>query len=314
MRIVVNVLALLLLVLTTAAQTVPSKDQEETADEQSGICPTTHNLESSPSAKYWLEGVIGSKNVKMFLNRGGSGVVGLFYEPVGDWTPVLLGGMWKSRGIDLTAGTDSDAYHSLTPIGRLQGQLANNVFLGHWTSKGADHSEPVRLSVVPEIGCDGKGEWKTFDSPNWPFSFSYPASWHIKEEKDYIRVMCPDPETMAYSFDVYIAEGVGEPPEESGLVRCGDNWRYGAKCAENVENDPFNPIPKQSVRLGVKILDVSDGHEWRNYCRNGGYIGQGGGTDIFVLSPDGWVEVSGAGDVSDIVAPITRSMRPHTSK
>jgi hypothetical protein len=299
MRIIVNGLALFLFVMTASAQTAPSNVPTETADEQTAFCPSTHNLEVEPSTQYWLEGVIGSKIVKMYLNRGGSGVVGLFYEPNGDWKPVLLGGMWKPTGIDLTAGADSAAFDPETraPIGRLQGQLADNVFLGRWTPTGSDHAEPVRLSVVPKTECDGRGAWKRFNSQKWPISFSYPASWRLSEEHDdgsgdYIHLICPDPEAMAYNNDVTIEVGVGKPTEKAGLVLCGESWRYDADCGEDLKDSPYSHIAAQSVRHGMKILDISD-HEWREYCSNGGgYVGQTDGTDRVILLRNGWIRAS----------------------
>ena len=264
MRAVLNLLAPFVFVMTAWAQVVPSNEPTETADEQSGLCPTTHNLELAPSAKYWLEGSIGSKTVKMYLERGGSGVVGLFYEPNGDWRPVLLGGMWKPSGIDVSAGTDRAAFDPGTPapIGRLQGQLIDNVFIGQWTPDGGAQSEPVRLSVVPKTGCEGKGAWKRFDSRKWPFSFSYPASWHLVEEQggpgDSIRLVCPDPEEMAYNSDVTIQEGVGQPADKTGLVRCGNNWRFDADCGEYLKDSLYSHVAVQSVRHGMRILDISD--------------------------------------------------------
>jgi hypothetical protein len=318
MRIVVNALALFLLIVTASAQTAPSNEPEETVQEQGGYCPDTHNLGSVPSAEFWLEGVIGSRAVKMYLNRGGSGVAGLFYEPNGDWKPVLLGGMWKPSGIDLSAGADSAAFYpwSLAPTGRLQGQLKDNVFLGQWTSAGSNHAEPVHLSVVPETGCEGKGVWKRFNSPKWPFSFSYPASWRLVEERDgdspYIRLICPDPEEMVYESDVTIEEGVGQPTEKSGLVRCGKEWRYDANCDDDDRNFAYSHIAAQSVRHGMKILDISN-REWRNYCRNGGYVGQTDGTDRVVLLQNGWIRITWQ-DASDIVGRIVDTIRAHTAK
>jgi hypothetical protein len=318
MRIVVNLLALFLCALTASAQTAPSSEPDETAGEQTGFCPTTHNLELAPKAEYWLEGVLGSKTVKMYLNRGGSGVVGLFYEPNGDWKPILLGGMWKPSGIDLSAGADSAAFDSetLAPIGRLQGQLTDNLFLGQWTPTGSDNAEPVHLSVVPKIECDGKGVWKRFDSQKWPFSFSYPAAWHLVEEHDgpgdYIRLICPDPESMAYDNDVIVKEAVGKPTEESGLVLCGKEWRYNADCGDDIKDSAFDHIPVQSVRHGMKIMDIS-AREWRNYCRYGGYVAQTDGTDRVVLLQNGWIRITWQ-DASDIVGRIVETVRAHTAK
>jgi len=322
MRILVRVLAPLLVVTATSAQTAPSNTPGETADEQSGFCPRTHNLEAHPSARYWLDGVIGSKTARMYLDRGGSGVVGLFYEPNGDWKPVLLGGMWKPSRIDLSAWDDGAAFEPETsaPIGHLQGQLADNVLLGQWMPAGNDHAEPVRLSVVPRASCAGKGKWKRFDNPKWPFSFSYPASWKLVEKKEpwgssYIRLICPDPEEMAYDTDVTVSEGLGDPSasKQTGLVRCGKEWRYDAGCGDDISQSAFGHIPSQSVRHGMRILDISD-HEWRLYCRNGGYVGQSDGTDLVALQKNGWINITGEGGASDIVERIVDTVRPHTRK
>jgi len=317
MRIVMNALALLVLVLMASAQT-PNNNPKETADEQSGYCPHTHNLESGPSVQYWLEGVIGSKTVKMYIDRGGSGVVGLFYEPKGDWTPVLLGGMWKTDGIDLSAWASSSAFdpETSTPVGRLQAQLSSNVLVGQWTPGGSDHAEPIRLSVVPKTGCEAKGEWTRFDSAKWPFSFSYPASWKLIEEREgknrHIRLICPDPEEMAYDADVTISEGLGEPTE-TGLVRCAKGWRYEAECNEDIEHSAFNHVPTQSVHDGLRILDISD-QEWRLYCRGGGYVAQTDGTDLVVLLQGGWVNIIGERSDPDLVGHIVDTIRPRRSK
>ena len=319
MRLVVNVLALSLFVTTASAQTASSKEPTETAEEQSAFCPMTHNLEETPKAEYWLEGVIGSKTVKMYINRGGSGVVGLFYEPSGDWKLVLLGGMWKASGIDLSAGTDRAAFdpETLAPIGRLQGQLTGNVFLGQWVPKGGEQAEPVRLSIVPKTGCEGKGAWERFDSPKWPFSFSYPASWKLVEEKEgrdtYIRLICPNPEEMAYNDDVIVSEGLGDPQAGTDLVRCGTSWRYRAECGDDIKDSASSHIPVQSVRHGMKMFDISN-HEWRSECRDGGYAGQTDGTDLVVLRQNGWISITKVGGDADIVDRIVDTIHAHTPR
>ncbi len=319
MQITVSFLALFLFVMMASAQTAPGNEPQETADEQSGLCPTTHNLELAPSLRYWLEGVIGARTVKMYLRRGGSGVVGLFYEPKGDWKPVLLGGTWKASGIDLSAGADTQAFDPETPapIGRLHGQFTNNVFIGQWTPVGSDRAEPARLVVVPKTECDGKVAWKQFDRPNWPFSFSYPASWRLEDAHtssgDYISLICPDPETMAYDTDLTIREEAGKPTRESGVVRCGKEWRYDAECGDDIKESAFSHIPTERAWHGMKILDISD-KEWRLYCRNGGYIALIEGIDRVYLLQDGWMRISGELNAPDIVGRIEKSIHPHTSK
>lgn len=317
MQIFQKVITFSLCVATFSAQTAPKSEAQDTADEQTAYCPNTHKLGATPSAQYWLEGFVGSKAVRMFLNRGGSGVVGLFYEPGGDWTPILLGGMWKLDSVDLTAGKDIAAFDRETqaPIGRLQGKLSNKVLIGKWLPKGSEQAEPVRLSVIPKMGCEAKGAWKHFESQKWPYSFSYPASWKLVEEKSgrdsYIRLMCPDPEALAYDADVTIDEGAGDPTEESGVVRCGDSWRFKVDCDEDIKDHASAYSPKESTRHGLKILDISE-REWRGSCRSGGYIGQTEGIDQVVLLRDGWFRITGPED--GIVAHIVDTIRPHSSK
>ena len=319
MRTAASVLTPLLFVFMASAQVAPTNKPDETADEQSGYCPRTHNLEAKPSAKYWLEGVIGSRTVKMFLERGGSGGVGLFYEPDSDWTPVFLGGKWEGGGLDVSAWSGSKTLDPETdaPFGCLQLRSEGNLFLGEWTLKGSDHAEPVRLSAVPKNGCAGKEAWTRFDNPKWPFSFSYPSSWKPLEEteggENHIRLVCPDPEEMAYDTDITVSEGLGDAAKPSRLVRCGNEWRYDADCGDDLKNSAFSHIPVQSVRHGMKILDISD-REWRLYCRDGGYVGQSDGTDLIVLLKNGWVEISGENQPSDIVGRIVDTIQTHTAK
>jgi len=319
MRIRLYVPALFLLVLTVSAQTAPDNAGQETADEQTGYCPHTHSLESRPSAQYWLHGVIGSKAVKMYLDRGGSGVVGLFYDTKSDWTPVFLGGTWKPEGLDLSASVNSSAFdrEASTPLGRLQGQLVGKVLLGHWTPAGSEHVEPIHLSVVPKTGCAVKGEWTRFESPKWPFSFSYPASWKLVEEKqgndEHIRFICPDPEEMAYDADVTLSEGLGAPAPKTGLVRCAEGWRYDAECGDDIEHSASSHIPVQTGRPGLRILDLSD-REWRLSCRGGDYVGQTDGTDVVVLLQKGWVSITAERSDRDTIERIANSICPRRSK
>jgi hypothetical protein len=97
---------------------------------------------------------------------------------------------------------------------------------------------------------------------------------------------------MAYNNDVTIEVGVGKPTEKAGLVLCGESWRYDADCGEDLKDSPYSHIAAQSVRHGMKILDISD-HEWREYCSNGGgYVGQTDGTDRVILLRNGWIRAS----------------------
>jgi hypothetical protein len=271
---------------------------------------TSQNQDNSPAGEYRLQGSIGSKAVRMYLNLGGPVPRGLFYVPEGDWTPVFLFGVLKSDALDFVGRSENDKL-----VGRLRGRFAGNIFVGQWTPTGSDQAQPIRASVVPVISCNGDDKWMRFDSPTWTLSFSYPASWKLVEETSgdsrYIRLICPDPGKMIYESDVFINEGPGQPKE---LIRCGKQWRYNAGCDEDITDSAYDRTPTESMHHGMKILDVSGGHEWRAYCRNQGYVGQTEGTDIFLLSPKHWIEISRANANSDIVERIGNTVHASTTK
>jgi hypothetical protein len=225
MRPIACAIALLLLNSAIFGQRDTSPETAQGSELQSGYCPPTHDLEVEPQEKHWFEGSIGNSSVRMYLNRGGSGVVGLFYATRGDWTPTYLGGEWKGGTMSLLAESSDQSIK-----GHLQGRLVNAAFIGSWTSGGSDHAVPVRLAAAKQPACDGRGTWKRYDNPTWPVSFSYPASWRIKKAPadfknidNELELVCPDPESMAYANNLTIYEGergAGKPIGVSELVRC----------------------------------------------------------------------------------------------
>lgn len=294
----------LLLIPALSAQEHPEKHAASTMQFQTGYCPQTHALEAEPQAEYWFEGTIGGRTARMYLDRGGRGVVASLYFTAGDWTPVLLGGEWDNGSIALSDATEE---HPLTL--RLQGKLTMDGFAGSWTSTGGGAALPVRLATVPEPKCDGSGPWKRFDSPQWPVSFSYPADWRLQQTGHSIALTCPNPRAMAYESDVTVDEGEGKPPARSGLTECSAGWRYGGSCECNHADDAACSVPTITHRDGVTILNLGD-QEWRLYCRGGGYVGQGEGEDRVVLLQNSWIRFTGVGDPSAIIPRMAETAGP----
>jgi hypothetical protein len=301
--------ALLLLNSAIFAQsdTAP-KAVQDTEQDFGFFCPHTHVLGDGPD-KYWLEGTIGNSAVKLYLADSGAGAIGLFYATDGDWTPTLLGGERSANKFKFSAVA---ADHTLK--GRLEGQLVNGAFIGSWTSKGSDHADSVRLAAMQRPTCDGRGAWKRFDDPGWPVSFSYPASWRIKEVGDALQIICPDPEDMAYNNKLTIYEGKVQKDKPVGLwelVHCANGWRFGRSCDTSERNTASLSVLEVSQQPGRTILGIEG--EWRVYCADGGYVGQGDGEDRLVLLHDSWIEFTGAGQTSDIVDRLVKSARVRTS-
>jgi hypothetical protein len=297
MRSIACAIALQLLNSAVFAQSNAAQNMAKDIEhEPTTSCPRTHVLGDGPQEEYWLEGTIRDKAVRMYFHRGGAGVIGLFYATDGDWTPTFLGGEWSADKITLSGESANQA-----PMGRMEVQLVNGAFIGSWTPDSSQHADPVRFAATQKPACDGSGVWKRFDDPKWPTAFSYPASWHIKENGDALQLICPDPEAMAYDNEVTIYEGKGSPVGPWKLVHSAKGWRHGL----DEGNSASFSVLEVSQPLGKTILNIES--VWHVYCSDGGYIGLGGGEDRVVLLRDYWIEIMGAGSASDIVDRLAKS-------
>lgn len=313
MRLIAGPIALLLLNSAIFAQSgaAPNGDRDVELSEIT-YCPRTHALKGAPEEEYWLQGTIRKSTVRIYLHRAGADVVGLFYAADNDWTPTFLGGEWSAEGITLL-GESADE----VPKGHLHGQLTNGAFIGSWTPDSSEHADPVRASTIRKPACDGSGPWKRFDDPKWPVSFSYPASWHIKEApaswhigdvNNELQLICPDPEVMTYDTAVTIYEGKeakGKPIGPEELVQCAEGWREGG-CDVYEGSSVLFHVAEVSQRPGRTVLDVE--HEWRVYCSDGGYRGQGEGEDTVILLGNHWIEFDAAGETSELVDRLVKSV------
>jgi hypothetical protein len=305
-------LATSLLLLTTyaSAQSPAPQSTKDPDNKQYFYCPNIHQLEAAPSQKFLLEGTIGDRHVRMYLDRGGAGVVGLFFDTA-NWQITQLGGTWNNGQID---ASDEAEDHPAT--GHLNASLAANRLVGSWTAETSRNVETVNLATIAEPACDGKEAWKQFDDPESPVSFSYPASWRLERDRDGIWLTCPDPSEIAYSQNVLIKMGSGTfktPPE---LLQCSDKWIYGtpgSKCDCDHADKPGCHVAK-AVRDGsVTILDVGE-HEWRTYCYGGGYVGQGDGEDRIILLPHRWVEIMASGNSVQLINRLVDAVEERPAK
>jgi CubicO group peptidase (beta-lactamase class C family) len=274
-----------------------------TQDLQTGYCPQTHQLEAEPSEKFFLDGTIGKRRVRMYLDRGGSGIVGLFLDVGGDWVTTLLGGTWKNGQIDAV-----DEVENHPGSGHLSAFLTNKRLTGTWTVSTGNAPELVEMTTIPEPRCDGKEAWKRFDDPHWPVKFSYPSSWHIAEsEDDSVVLSCPNPAAMAFDQHITIYHGTGAPRGPTNLVQCGKSWIYGYQCGCNEQDSHRCPTAKVSRLNSATVLDVSE-QEHRIYCLNGGYVAAGEVEDRVLLLGDRWLEINAPNDTTEVMKRIVASI------
>lgn len=310
MRTICCAVALVLLTAGTGfGQDEAAKPEDEGIQHTSSYvyCPWTHALDADGrSEEHWFEGETRAGTMRMYLDRGGVGVVGLFYWAVGDWKPVFLGGVWRGEHYELAAETLEEELPKPKPAGHLEGRMVSGDFVGSWTAEGAKQSEPLRLREVQKPGCEGRGAWKEFKDPAWSFSFSYPAEWHLKREEDSVELTCPDPEAMTEGRTIRILQGIGESRNLIGLERCGGVWKKDCECDEN--NHVFYCVPQATRLNGMTMLNL-DGQEWRVYCRDGGYVGQGEGTMRVLFAGERWVELIGLLPSEELMERLLKSVK-----
>jgi len=270
---------------------------------QTAYCPQTHPLEAEPSQKFFLEGAIGKRHVRMYLDRGGSGIVGLFFDIGGNWEATLLGGAWNNGAID---ASDAAGDHRATAY--LIASLANNHLTGTWTLSSSNQSESVELVTIPEPTCDAKDTWKVFKDPDWPVTFSYPSSWHLEQsDDDSITLTCPNPSEIAFDQHILIHHGTGTPDGPTHLLRCGRSWIYGDGCDCGQPDSHACTAAKIRRVNSATVLDVSE-HEHRIYCLEGGYVAAGEGEDRIILLGDQWLEINAPVNSSELIHRLVNSV------
>jgi len=305
MRSILGISLLLLETVLASAQIAGSPTPFEPKNLQTAYCPQTHQLEAEPSQKFFLDGAIGKRHVRMYLDRGGAGVVGLFFDIGANWEVTLLGG---TRNNDVIDASDAADDHPATA--HLNASLAADHLTGTWTPSGSNQPEPAELAVIPEPRCDGKEAWKRFKNPDWPVTLSYPSSWHLEQSDDgSIILACPNPAAIAFGEQISIHHGTGAPGGPTHMVQCGKSWIYGDSCDCSAIGSHACPEAKISILNSTNVLDVSE-QEHRIYCRNGGYVAAGEGQDRIILLGDRWLEINAPADSSEIINRIAASLTP----
>jgi len=288
---------LIVVLMATASGQTPKGKQYQT-----GYCPRTAQLEVSPSEKFWFEGALGEKNVRMYLERGGEGVVGAFYDTA-DWEPLTLGGQRIAEhqgAMELTAFTEHDR-----EVGFVKGHVTRDGLEGTWSNTRDKDGFAFHLKKVTQPKCDGSEPWKIFEDGRWPIHFSYPGSWHVSSGARNIALACPDPSLMVYdAYEISVMQGAEANNATSDFIQCGDKWIYGYECVCENANRCKSAVPTD--RDGMTILN-GDEMEWRVYCRGGGYAGSGWGERRILTFGDTWIVVEAQGTPAELVERIVAS-------
>jgi hypothetical protein len=277
-------------------------------------CPQTVVLSGSPVTDYWFAGTIAQMQVRMYLHREGDGVVGLYYNEA-DWTRFSFGGqVRKDGGIHISLAANN---RISSAGGKIDGRLTSGGLVGAWQSGHATGTpRAVNLTRTSEPSCDGRGEWRRYSSPSWPISFAYPSSWHLEPRKpvdsdvtegEAVILECPDPKSLAYGLALQFSKEIQRGRSVSDFVACGgDEWKYGDGC--DCENSQFCRTPRIERRADITIFQA-DQIEYRMYCQDGGYVGQGEGHRFMLSLDNKWIQFYGIGLPSPVMERILQSTR-----
>jgi hypothetical protein len=271
-------------------------------------CPP--DFDGQPASSHSLEGTIGHSRVRVYLERGGAAVVGIYYY-TRQGKPLVLEGAWGADGdVRLRESTVREGDET----GAIEGRLSPAGLTGVWTSPDGARRLPVKLRSVPTPPCDGRGPWRRFEAPDWPVTFSYPASWLLRVDGDQLLVSCPDPAAMlSEPAGVTVRRGAGvESFDQGSFARCAGKWYVAAidRCAcDSLESCV---LAAEKPRDGMVVVDTQT--QWRGQCRLGGYTGLVDAKGALYLIDGGrrWATLAGAAGVEEVLARIGKSVRPRT--
>ena len=301
LRVCSSILILLLLLPTSAIA----------QDHNSGMCPLTPALGDRPSRQLWLRGDIGGRAARMYLQQGGTTIIGVYYYTADTpWIPVILGGRLAGNALQA-----SDKDDEAPATGELTGKIIRTGFVGAWTPSGGDHPLSAHLRFEPAPSCKGSGPWKRLDDPTLPITFSYPASWQLSRRKDGITLTCPDPAKMAYDNGVQIWTGGLKDIGRQGFHFKDGKWKYDHAAVCDADNDePHGCADAPVAHQGPFTMLNGDRSEWRMYCARGGYVGQADGNARVLILGERWVEFSGMASDAEMSLRILATARPRTAQ
>ena len=272
---------------------------------QLDCCPREPELEDRGYTERWLEGTIGGKRVRMYVEHDTKSIAGIFYF-LGEYSPILLGGSFRGGRIEMQE--NFEAANLDRPSLHLTGRMTPGGLTGVWTPVSLDSKQEVRLTTIEKPSCDVKGPMRVFNDPRWPIVFSYPESWHVKATGETIRLACPNPAVMAIadvSLDIQLH--VGQPAGEQ-YRRSGGQWKYLNEFDCDREGAAPCEAAKVAERDGITVLGPNE-FSFRNACTNGGSAVLAQGLDGQFVGDGWWIELRATGPTGRLLRHIVATAR-----
>ena len=221
-----------------------------------------------------------------------------FYTRVGTLIP-LEGHREPSGAIVLYEG-DPSAPHDEQPRFELT-FAAGTAVSGTWTRADTQRTVRVRLKRVPQPAPFEKAiaRPRTFDSPEWPFTFTYPDGWSLRYSDASLVLQSPDPFDLLFDNRLECSRGeglparpaAGEPATEfrGGFFLGHDGWLAPSDESPNPSCDqPESKCAAPPARSAGSARFMRTTTGYRSY-NPWGYAGLAEARSYLVIDGSQWV-------------------------
>jgi hypothetical protein len=245
----------------------------------------------------WLEGNIGRRSLRMFLEAAGwpkdDGVWGVYYY-TDDRFPITLEGERLPNGvIRVYEGDPGDSREDRARMDLSFGSAVT----GTWMPADGGKTLPVRLRRTKqpapfEIAVRNA---RRFANPGWLMELTYPAGWFLEASGTHLKLRSPDPQDMMFDNALTCNRGRGLPRVpganeaavefEGSFFRTHDGWRIEGSPTAHCERDSC-VVPK-TRQVGTMII-MSGEASYRSH--NGwGYAGIAETIQYLLIDGEDWV-------------------------
>jgi hypothetical protein len=249
----------------------------------------------------WLEGNIGGRAVRMFIEDGGwpkdDGVWGAYYY-TSDWLPLMLDGTRLADGtVRLYEGEPGPSVEGRP---RFDIKLGTTV-TGTWTAGDTAPKVPVRLhrTKQPLRYEDAIKSPRRFADPGWPLQLTYPAGWRLDVGGTDLTLRSPDPQDMMFDTMLQCERGRGLPPAPQAgeaatefkgfFYRAADGWRIEGNPEHECDDAESCPIARTRRVGSVSLMSGETSYRSHNAW---GYSGIASAREHLVIDGEEWAHCS----------------------
>jgi len=251
----------------------------------------------------WLEGSVAGAAVRVFFGPAGwpleEGTLWGAYFYTREWALIPLEGHREPSGaIVLYEGDPGTAkdQRARFELNLTQGPIVS----GTWATADRSRTARVRLRTIPQPPPYEKAiaRPRTFDDPQWPFTFTYPNGWSLKVSASTFLLQSADPFDMLFDNRLECERGEGLPPrpaagapptEFHGAFYLGhDGWVAASEHSVTPFCDePNSECTTPTTRSSGDAVFMGVATSYRSY-NPWGYAGMADAANYLVVDGNRW--------------------------